>query len=166
LTPKYDLEKWLWTDTDFELMGWHDCLIHALAFPRDTYDLVLDIDYIFKWVHPVPPERNFSFWIAPATLVFENTNDVIFQFDVYNGMEIDSIEREKAAAKQNSFYIHRDKEWLWTVSCHRGDLKFRATGFKQYIRSEPKLVNFSYLELQERGGCSFLRGRNLNNETL
>jgi hypothetical protein len=166
LTQKYDLEKWIWTDADFEQMGWHDCPIYALAFPRETYDLALDIDYIFKWVHPVPPERNFSFWMAPATLVFENANEVIFKFDEYNGMEIDSIEREKAIANKETTYIHRDEEWLWTVSCHRGDIEFRATGFKQYIRSEPKLVNGFGLEPQERGGYSFTRGRDSVRETL
>jgi hypothetical protein len=42
----YELEKTLWTETDFEIMSWHDCPIHALAFDKED-KLLLDIDYIF-----------------------------------------------------------------------------------------------------------------------
>ena len=45
----YHLEKTIWTDTDFEQMNWHDCPIHAFSF-NDNFELLLDIDYIFKWV--------------------------------------------------------------------------------------------------------------------
>jgi hypothetical protein len=33
---------------------------------------VLDIDYIVRWVDPAPDEPHYSFWIVPATLVFED----------------------------------------------------------------------------------------------
>jgi hypothetical protein len=29
---EYELEKWIWTEADFDVMGWHDSSIHALAF--------------------------------------------------------------------------------------------------------------------------------------
>jgi hypothetical protein len=32
----YTPEKWIWTEADFETMGWHDVHVHALAFQTDT----------------------------------------------------------------------------------------------------------------------------------
>ncbi len=43
MTP-YELEKWVWTDADFEQMGWHDCRIRAFALLPDDGQCVLDID--------------------------------------------------------------------------------------------------------------------------
>lgn len=75
---EYKPEKSIWTEKDYEQMGWHDCHIYGLVFQNDdsdsfATDLIFDIDYIFQWVHPTPPQRNFSFWVAPCTLKFENT---------------------------------------------------------------------------------------------
>lgn len=68
------LDKALWTDADFALMGWHDATVHAIAFNADDdhAELVLDVDYIVRWIDPQPPSKYFSFLVAPATLVFEN----------------------------------------------------------------------------------------------
>lgn len=67
-------------------MGWHDCRIRAVSiteYEDDTVPptrLLLDLDYIVRWVDPVPPEKHFTFWIAPATLVFEKAWDITGQF--------------------------------------------------------------------------------------
>jgi hypothetical protein len=29
---EYKIEKWIWTEADFDVMGWHDSQIHAMAF--------------------------------------------------------------------------------------------------------------------------------------
>ena len=71
MTPSskiYQLEKFLWTDHDFENMDWHDCKLFAISF-GDNFQLLLDIDYIFKWVQT---GKTFKFWVSPCTLVFEN----------------------------------------------------------------------------------------------
>jgi hypothetical protein len=73
------LSKSFWSDADFEQMGWHDATIHGLyiqqtdaVLPR----LLLDLDYIVRWVQPLPPEKHFNFWVSPATLVFEDVWDL------------------------------------------------------------------------------------------
>ena len=44
-------------------MSWHDSNIYGLTIERNednfTTDFLLDIDYIFKWVHPIPPTQTF-----------------------------------------------------------------------------------------------------------
>jgi hypothetical protein len=49
--------KTIWTDADFDAMGWHDNAVHAIALepvPSDPGRLLLDIDYILEWVPPLP----------------------------------------------------------------------------------------------------------------
>jgi hypothetical protein len=49
---QYTIQKPVWTEADFEQMGWHDVHIHAVAFRPEIFELWLDIDYIFGWVDP------------------------------------------------------------------------------------------------------------------
>ena len=76
---KFDAEKWQWTEQDFERMVWHDCFLYAMAFPPNSFELLLDIDYIFKWVEPEEQDQPFKFWVAPVTLVFENVYDTVLE---------------------------------------------------------------------------------------
>jgi hypothetical protein len=68
---EYTLDKPIWTNADFEIMGWHDATVWAMAVVSDDFELIFDIDYILRWIDPVPPDPSFSFWVSPATLVFE-----------------------------------------------------------------------------------------------
>lgn len=143
---KYIPEKWVWTEADFEQMSWHDCKIHAMAFVAEAnfqHEFVLDVDYIFEWVYG---DDLIHFWISPATLVFENYNDLCFageNFRYYDDPQIDQIFRVE------------DHWKIATVT--GGSIEFSATGFKQYIRRAPALINHQILSLKERGGLSFDR---------
>jgi hypothetical protein len=80
--PRVPLEKATWTDADFGVMGWHDAALHALAIePSPPYPgrLLVDIDYIVEWIAPSPSETTFSFWLCPATLVFDQASDLVFE---------------------------------------------------------------------------------------
>ena len=48
----YKLEKTVWSEHDFETMGWHDATIWAMVADTEKYEYAIDLDYIFKWVHP------------------------------------------------------------------------------------------------------------------
>ena len=54
MTESFQPEKWIFTEADYESMGWHDSNIHAISFLPETFELVLDIDYILQWIHPEP----------------------------------------------------------------------------------------------------------------
>jgi hypothetical protein len=159
MSETYEIEKWLWTEADFEVMGWHDPPIHALAFLPDQFEFVLDIDYILEWVHPQPSETYFKFWVAPATLVFENVYDIEFDIKSYNGsLEIDRIRKEATQRPHNTEYIEKENEWLWVIECQEGEIKFRSVGFKQYIRAKPQFCHSQTLDMKSRD-VSFVRGR-------
>jgi len=62
----HTLEKWAWTEEDFERMGWHDAHVHAFAFQPDAWEFLLDLDYILEWVGPAENTSHCSFWSAAA----------------------------------------------------------------------------------------------------
>lgn len=148
------LSKSAWSDADFEEMGWHDATIHGLSvqateeiLPR----LLLDLDYIVRWVHPVPPATHFSFWVSPATLVFEDVWDLEGDLD-FKGtipdLEIDGLHRLVPDDGRQDLP-------LWHIEGHAFELKFRASGYRQYFRQAPTLISRQALPYSERGGCAF-----------
>src|SRR5690349_14814502 len=90
----YTLEKWIWTEADFDSMGWHDASIYAMKMDGD---LCFDIDYIFKWNQPEIEGFHFTFFVAPCTLCFKDVQELSFELSqpVHdNRIEIADIELE------------------------------------------------------------------------
>ncbi|NHA06636.1 hypothetical protein G7092_22720 [Mucilaginibacter sp. HC2] len=154
MKQEYQLEKTLWTDTDFDVMGWHDCPVHALSFD-DEDRFLLDIDYMFEWVLK-KNKRNYLFRISPCTLVFDNVYDIVLETD-HTKIIIDNISRENPRKPKNAAPLNEDLEYDWTIETTVGVILFRSTGFKQYIRKAPVLIGMQQLNLEERGGISFNR---------
>jgi len=148
----FELEKTLWTETDFEIMSWHDCPIHALSFGKE-YKFLFDIDYIFKWVL-TKNKRHFKFWISPCTLVFENVYDIAFESHDTT-IIIDNISRENPQKPKNAEYLNIDLEYDWIIATTVGKISFKSVGFKQYVRQAPILIGMQELDLKARNGISF-----------
>lgn len=143
MEDQYILEKWEWTDADFDDMGWHDCSIYAIRFDDHIY---LDIDYILKWNHN-GSATPFTFWIAPATLVFESPHylKIDVELDFINGLEIEGM--YKSLGKHN--------ETIWTIETQEGELVIGAEKFTQIIRRPPSFQFNLGIPLEERGDSSF-----------
>lgn len=140
----YQLDKWLWTDADFDVMGWHDSLIYAFKIDQDIY---FDIDYIFKWVQP-DKDYWFSFWVAPCTLVFEAPTKFSFDLesnDFYNYIEIADLHRQ----------VNDNGKTEWRIETHIGDIVIEAEKFKQFVRRRPTLQTGQQIIPEERGEVSF-----------
>ncbi len=150
----YQLEKHLWTEVDFDTMSWHDCHIHAFSF-NDDYELLLDIDYMFKWVLP-KGAKYYKFWIAPCTLIFENVHTVEFELDSGQPI-IDLIQRENPQITPASEYLGKAFEYDWSLEMINGEMAFKSVGFKQYVRQAPILFHEQKLDMTTRGGISFDR---------
>lgn len=145
---EYKLEKNIWTDADFENMGWHDCNIYQI---RLTEDLELDIDYILQWNKPDLEGLPFTFWVAPSTLVFKSVKDLTFDFNISfeNTFEIE--------------YIGNENRNRWTIITRQGDIQFNSKGFEQYIRQEPFFEFGQTISYIERYGYSLDRTTNQKN---
>ena len=51
----------IFDDKDFEKLSFHDNFVHAMTFDPETGELLLDIDYLAKWISP---EKRRSFFIC------------------------------------------------------------------------------------------------------
>ncbi len=152
---EYKIDKWIWSEADFEKMGWHDCPIYAVGIDDKNFKLLFDIDYIFKWVESKLSGK-FKFWISPATLIFENVNEAKIDIDCDGQViEIFEIEREDPRTPKNVKFIEKNTEWKWIIGVQGGDICFRSVGYKQYIRRKPILIENQEIGLKERGGFSF-----------
>lgn len=155
----FELEKVIWTEKDYEQMGWHDCNIYGLIFQYSTNenvttDLIFDIDYIFNWVHPIPPKHNFSFWVSPCTLIFEDTFALTMEIDRRGGMadmlEIADLYLVGKIEQEPNKWIYE-----WNIELQEGKITFKSNGFKQIVRQKPILTESQVLTLEERKGISF-----------
>ena len=143
MKSQYEIEKWIWNQDDFEQMGWHDNPIYAMSFDEDVK---FDIDYLFKWVNPIPPNSNYRFWISPATLIFKNPTKfkVEIETDFVDGLEIADIEKEQIEGKTN--YI---------IETQEGRIEIQTEKFVQIIRRPPSLQIFQHLPKIERSEICF-----------
>ena len=158
MSHQYQLEKKVWTDADFAVMGWHDSPVYGMAFFSDSgtlsNELVFDLDYIFQWIDPIPPARNFSFWIAPATLVFKDIRDLNIQMETVPpstfDFEILDIHRlEQFSAPTGESY------WKWHIELGNGNIYFSAGAYEQITKQQPTLSGSQ--EFPNRGETNFDR---------
>lgn len=152
-----DVERAVWTDADFEAMGWHDCTVHAIAMTESgdgpefgAAEFGLDIDYILRWVKPV--DVHYRLWIVPATLVFHDVWGVKGELDAQRVLlELDGIERRAAVRPDGTAFT------TWTLSGHDFGLELVAAGYTQWLRRAPLLADLQRLPSGIRGGHSFAR---------
>jgi hypothetical protein len=146
--------KTVWTEADFDAMGWHDNAVHAVALepvPDHPGRLLLDLDYIVEWVPPEAPATPFSFWICPATLVFDEAWDLTSDIDLQGRsfqLFINAIER--SGPDERGFSD-------WTIAGEHFSIGINSRGFTQYLRRAPIHSPGYWLSPAERGGFSFAR---------
>lgn len=146
------LEKSVWTDADFDDMGWHDATVHAFATEPEDHNpgrLLIDLDYIIEWVSPTGDETQFSFWIAPATLVFDHAWDLTVDINLHATaleLQLNGITRTPGQPFGRS---------TWTLEGHNFTLTITSGGFRQYLRAEPIWSPNQRLDIAERDGISF-----------
>ena len=135
----YELEKWIWTEADFDEMGWHDCPIYAMKFDDN---ISFDLDYFFKWNQPEIEGMPFTFWISPVTLIFEDIT--LFKVncitDFVNGLEINVISKST---------LKNTIEWI--IETQEGTITIHSKGFKQIVRRKPTLQFGQFISDDERG---------------
>lgn len=154
----YELEKTVWTENDFSVMGWHDSKIWGFLPETEEFQFMLDLDYIFQWVHPKGKSKYFKFWVSPVTMVFENSYDIILDIESSQGeIEVSDLKMENFRKAPNGIVDVYD----FIFECNEGEIKISSSGFKLYVRSAPVLQNNQHLEYRARGGINF--GREFKN---
>ena len=130
-----------------------------MAFLGESFEFMLDIDYILEWIEPGSTETHYKFWVVPATLVFQNVHDLRVDLEPFMGVEIQGLNREDPQKPENAEDVGHDTEWRWTIETHEGEISLSSSGFTQYLRREPIYSEQVSLDLNVRGGISFGRGR-------
>jgi len=155
----FKLEKAIWNELDYEKMEWHDCSIHGIAFERRENewgtDLIFDIDYIFQWVKPKPPEKSFSFWVAPCTLVFKDVFGLKMDIDMQGSslqerLEIASLNLVEKIEREKGVITYR-----WNLELQEGAIKFESYGYDQIVRQKPLHISGQQLSLEQRKNINF-----------
>ena len=149
----YVLDKTVWTEADFDQMGWHDACVHGISWDTDTHSFLLDIDYIYQWVAPKEGRGSFSFWISPCTLVFNTVWSVDISVKMSNELYVMDIVREQTRHATTGDLV--TGVWDWIIECDSGEMSFTSNGFTQYSRQEPKHISAQKFDLTERGGVKF-----------
>jgi len=141
-----------WTESDFEELGWHDNYIHALRLDSEKFKLHLDIDHILEW--DASDSGCFMFWIAPATLTFNNVSDLKFHSEWGDSsleMSIGKIERGPEKLSPNA----KCRLYDWRIELNwpqaGGSISFEASGFTQALRADPVLQDEQKLPASKRG---------------
>lgn len=150
----FKLEKEVWTENDFKVMGWHDSQIYSFYANDETNEWCVDLDYIFKWVSPETEGEPYKFYISPVTMIFENSHSVQIDIKSAQGLiELADLHMENPQLTPNG----KLTQYHFRFECQEGELLVTATGFKMYVRMLPKLSRYQCLTLAERGGISFNR---------
>ena len=160
--PVPELENRVWTDADFEGMGWHDASLHGIAFVEGDEPwlgtLLLDIDYIVEWVQPEPPSRSFSFHVAPATLAFEEAIDIRMELaaaSVTFGVALQILRVHRTPPKAEALArTHFD----YRIEGSGFDLRLTAARYRQHFRAAPIVSGRQTLSVAQRGLPSFGQG--------
>jgi hypothetical protein len=135
--------KEIWSEEDFEDMGWHDSYIHAISFPNDCLQLSLDIDYIFKWV--LDDKTNlYNFWVSPCNLIFRDTLNLEINLNFKNaiGLSIQDINKSNFRLSPNG----EIGMWDFEILTDRGNIKFESSGFRQIVKAQPKFLQNQTIE--------------------
>lgn len=147
-----NIEKSNLVDMNFDEISWHDCKLYAISFDKNNFRLILDIDYILEWKEPKVSKNNFMFLISPATLIFYNTWDLEISIESNLELEIDRINREDPKPSKN---LENIIEYKWKIELQQGEINFRSTEFKLFLRRKPILSESQNLNSEARGEASF-----------
>lgn len=154
---EYSLEKSIWNQDDCEQMDWHNASIYGMIIEQhpDTFssNLLFDIDYIFQWVHPIPPDE-FTFWVAPCTLIFKDVYDLILNID-YRGsalgkFKIDDLYLVSKIELSNNVFVYE-----WDIILQEGFIHLKSFGLEQIVRKYPMHIRGQVLDIEQREGISF-----------
>ncbi|GAA0477371.1 hypothetical protein Ade02nite_68690 [Paractinoplanes deccanensis] len=138
----HPLDRTSWTEADYHRMGWHDSRVHALSLTGEPrIRLLLDLDYVMR-------HDNGTFWVAPATLVFERPWGIAGGFGpLSEPLDIADIHRLPSPDGH--------PEPVWHVEGHNFAFELRAAGYRQHLRRPPAPVPSPALTWEERGGVGF-----------
>ena len=125
-------------DGRFPTEGWHDVYVHGLAYDGEAGRFFLDLDYILEWVHPVEStDRHYSFWMSPATMVFEDVSELHVDLQPLAAFEIESLKRTDQQVEEGPGGRAGSERWRWTMAFFNGEISLRSSGYRLHRSPRP-----------------------------
>ncbi|EJZ23061.1 hypothetical protein NE852_07200 [Rhizobium sp. Pop5] len=127
-------EKEIWTDEDFDVMGWHDCRLYSISLPNENFEFKIDIDYIFRWERR--DDLFLGFWISECDLIFHDISDLQVAIEPENTIPTtisDITRKNMRPTPSGGLFV-----WDYRIELDKGAICFSAAGFTQKLRSQPK----------------------------
>ena len=147
--------NFIFSTKDFAEINWHDCKSHGLAFDEVEFKFYLHVDLILEWIEPLSNEDGYKFKVVPATLIFRNVWNLVFNIDTNLALDIDSVSMQNPHCPKNKDYVQDENEYDWNIVLQQGEISFNSIGFEIYIRKSPEIRDEQSFLLKERGGISF-----------
>lgn len=134
--------KNIWTGTDFDVMGWHDCRLYSFNAPNEDFQISFDIDYIFEW------SENSKFLVAPCYLRFKDVANFTAKFEFGDRMLlfINEVKKANPQKSPNGNIVL----WDYEIICDNAEISFTASDFEMIVRC-PAIVSKS-LDLGRANG--------------
>ena len=143
-----------WTNEDFDAMSWHDAYVYGFRLEsfddeKGSADLVLDIDYILKWVKT---DDSYLFSVCQAVLRFHEVFGLRFLLDYATPtagtcpFRLNDIERERLEFP-NGYTSYR---WRLPFAWPHGEIEFEAPRFTQSLVGTPQLQDSQCLPPDKR----------------
>ena len=148
---------------DGDSQSWHDNAIYGARLDvgdssRGDWhsDLVLDLDHIVEWL--CGSGGRVQFRVAPATLTFHDVTDLRIAVDcghsgnqiALHAWSIDAITRQPIADQR----VCLDRPYYrWRIALNMptgGEMSFGASGFTQFLRAAPVLLDQQTLSAADR----------------
>ena len=131
-------------------MDWRDCVVHGFDALPETDAVVLDVDYCIHREAPTRADELVTYWVSPATLVFQQVTKVEIQIGgATGGLVLRALER---GDEQTATGEWRAREWR--LVGQEGQILLHAAGYSLAIRRPPLPTSTPRLTLAERGGVS------------
>lgn len=143
-----------WAEADFDLLSWHDNVIHGIRLYNpeadDQFDLILDIDHILHWEEK--SDGSFAFYVAPALLTFHLVDNLECTWNLRykEQLAIDRIVREPVMRRPSLIPSYR---WVIHLNAYTGAcgvISFDAVGFTQRLTKDPIKTLSQCLEHDQR----------------
>ena len=126
--------KEVWTNEDFDMMGWFEATIYNIQFPDLFREMTWDIDYIFNRLHK-PEEREPDYLVAACRLMFFEVSHLKFRLDFKENileLEVQSMKRRAINPMEDGTPL-----WFYYIRANYGTISFVSTGFEMTIVQQP-----------------------------
>lgn len=124
--------KEYWSNSDYDEMGWHDCALYSISFVNESYEIFIDIDYIFD---AESVKDYYIFTVAPARMVFADVVDLVVNLNSKNILGVSIIELDffSIGLSPNGMV----EMYKCVLSTDIGFISFNTSGFVMKIIKEP-----------------------------